>query len=148
MPKLLKTRDIARRLGVHLSAVRAWCEQGRGPRFIRTPNGHYRFKLEDVEQWIAKLENSETTVVKPGAPREVRHHITPATPGRDRVLAAFHAAQRPVSANELARQLNISRQAACRHIRRLQAPGRVRKCPHGHGLYEVVVTEGASTAEC
>lgn len=57
--ELLKTRDVAKMLGVHRAAVNKWCEQGVGPQFIRTPRGHYRFERQAVEEWLRNLRSGQ-----------------------------------------------------------------------------------------
>jgi excisionase family DNA binding protein len=56
---LLRTSDVARRLGVRAATVRCWCETGIGPDFVRTPGGHYLFKPSDVDRWEKSLRTSE-----------------------------------------------------------------------------------------
>jgi excisionase family DNA binding protein len=55
--RLLRTADVAKLLDVDPINVRRWCQEGRGPAYIRTPAGHYRFRPADVEAWAAKLES-------------------------------------------------------------------------------------------
>lgn len=57
---LLKTKDIAEMLDVHRSIVVRWCDNGVGPRFIRTPRGHYRFEPQAVDEWLQKLRSDQT----------------------------------------------------------------------------------------
>lgn len=55
--RLLRTVDVAKLLDVDPINVRRWCQDGRGPAYIRTPAGHYRFRPEDVKAWAAQLES-------------------------------------------------------------------------------------------
>ena len=49
MPTLLSVSEAAERLGVHVSTVRRWTDDGTLPE-VRTPGGHRRFPVEAVER--------------------------------------------------------------------------------------------------
>jgi len=54
--QILRTIDIAKMLRVDPVIIRRWCEQGKGPEFIRTHGGHYRFERKTVERWLESLK--------------------------------------------------------------------------------------------
>ncbi len=56
MKNMLRLPDVAALLDVHPSTLRRWCEQGDGPRHIRTPGGTYLFEAAEVERWKRSLE--------------------------------------------------------------------------------------------
>jgi len=56
MKRTLRLPEVAERIGVHSSTLRRWCEEGKGPRHIKTPGGTYIFRAEEVEKWLAELE--------------------------------------------------------------------------------------------
>lgn len=56
MKNTLRLPELAERIGIHSSTLRRWCEEGKGPRHIKTPGGTYIFRSEDVEKWLAGLE--------------------------------------------------------------------------------------------
>jgi excisionase family DNA binding protein len=47
----LSLTDAANRLGVHMTTLRRWADNGEFP-FMRTPGGHRRFALADVERFM------------------------------------------------------------------------------------------------
>lgn len=47
---LVSLAEAAKILGVHPATVRNWADRGHLP-FQRTPGGHRRFRLSDLEQW-------------------------------------------------------------------------------------------------
>ena len=51
-PKWLSLSKTAEYLGVHPSTVRAWADRGELPSH-RTPGGHRRFRLADLELWAS-----------------------------------------------------------------------------------------------
>jgi len=49
---LLKTRDVARNLGVEMATVLDWCQQGKLP-FLRVGHrGAYRFRQTEIDAWL------------------------------------------------------------------------------------------------
>jgi excisionase family DNA binding protein len=61
--------EAARRLGVHSSTLRRWADNGDIP-FMRTPGGHRRFVLGDVERFANENRQSEPTAVAVAWARE------------------------------------------------------------------------------
>jgi len=53
---LMRSREVANLVGVDITTFRIWCNQGDGPRGIRTPGGHWRFMQTDVDQWLRDLQ--------------------------------------------------------------------------------------------
>jgi len=55
--KLLQIKDLAKMTGFHESTLRRWCEAGAGPRYMKIgPGGHYRFREEDVDRWLKRVQ--------------------------------------------------------------------------------------------
>lgn len=48
---LLCTKDAARRLGLSPRTLEAMRFKGKGPAFIRLPNGRARYSDEDLQAW-------------------------------------------------------------------------------------------------
>ena len=48
-PKFLSRRDVAQLFGVSLSTVTRWARTGL-LRTVRTPGGHYRYRVEDIRR--------------------------------------------------------------------------------------------------
>jgi excisionase family DNA binding protein len=73
----LTTSEAARRLGVSLSTIRRWSDMGylRG---YRTPGGQRRFSVQQLDEFLASLEDHAPA--RPGGgggadePRIHRHH--------------------------------------------------------------------------
>src|SRR4030042_551143 len=89
---------------------------------------------------------SMSAVVRRALARELNWEPQPAPPGRNRVLAAMRDAGLPMSARELARQLDLSRVGVHVHLNALMATGLIRRCPTKYGRYEVVTATPAE--EC
>jgi len=51
--RLLTAKQVANRLQVSVKTVHAWRKSGRGPRAIVQGKKWVRYRLEDVEAWIA-----------------------------------------------------------------------------------------------
>lgn len=49
--------EAAKVLGVHPATVRNWADQGHVPS-QRTPGGHRRFRLADLEAWVQSQNSS------------------------------------------------------------------------------------------
>lgn len=60
----LSTSQAARQLGVSLSTIRRWSDMGY-LRAYRTPGGQRRFSREQIEAFLASLEQNDT----PPAPK-------------------------------------------------------------------------------
>lgn len=63
--KHLTETELAERLGVHVTTVKQWRQQSRGPAYIKAEGGGggtVRYRLADVEAW------EESRLVKPAAP--------------------------------------------------------------------------------
>jgi len=58
LPVLLTTAQVARRLGIHPATVRTWADRG-WLRSLRLPNGHRKFREEDVRAKIAEICGAE-----------------------------------------------------------------------------------------
>ncbi len=69
-PRLLPVSAAARMLGVSPSSLRAWAAEGRVPH-LRTPGGHRRFELEELERWLADRGGA------PPAPQQRQHELVP-----------------------------------------------------------------------
>jgi excisionase family DNA binding protein len=54
--------EAARQLGVHSSTLRRWADNGDIP-FMRTPGGHRRFVLRDIERFANENRQMESTAV-------------------------------------------------------------------------------------
>ena len=54
----LTTRDVARRLNVHVNTVRRWSKQGILEAYPVGPRGDRRFKREDIDRLFAKRPSS------------------------------------------------------------------------------------------
>lgn len=53
----LSIQDASRLLGVHVGTVRAWADSGILPSY-RTPGGHRRFSISDIESFIHRLKHT------------------------------------------------------------------------------------------
>ncbi len=51
----LTPKQVAERFGVTVSAVADWANTGKLA-YFRTPGGHRRFRVEDVESFIASFD--------------------------------------------------------------------------------------------
>ena len=56
----LSTSEAARHLGVSLSTVRRWSDAGH-LRGYRTPGGQRRFTVEQLDEFLASLEQGDTS---------------------------------------------------------------------------------------
>jgi excisionase family DNA binding protein len=56
MDKLLKISEASRILGVHRVTLKRWVQEGRGPKAIISPGGHYLFKESDFIDWQNSLQ--------------------------------------------------------------------------------------------
>lgn len=56
---LITTSQIAELAKVDPSAVRMWVKKGKLKPAIKTPGGHYRFRLTDVEALLSADEPAE-----------------------------------------------------------------------------------------
>lgn len=54
-PEFLRIGAAAKRLGVHVDTVRAWCDSGKLP-FSRTPGGQRRVTTAAVDALMAEVE--------------------------------------------------------------------------------------------
>jgi excisionase family DNA binding protein len=57
--RLMNVRDVAAYLGIDPLSVYRWVSRGRMP-FIRLSARCLRFRLEDIEQFVASMSNSPT----------------------------------------------------------------------------------------
>nr|WP_123670792.1 helix-turn-helix domain-containing protein [Actinocorallia herbida] len=55
----LTVADVVSELGIARSTLYVWLATGRGPKFIRLPNGGIRFRESDLKEWLHKLESEE-----------------------------------------------------------------------------------------
>lgn len=55
----LTLKQAAEQLGVHVSTLRRWADNGSIP-FMRTPGGHRRFALKDVDQFARGRQRNAT----------------------------------------------------------------------------------------
>jgi excisionase family DNA binding protein len=60
--KWVSLPEAARQLGVHSSTLRRWANNGDIP-FMRTPGGHRRFVLSDIERFANENRRMESTAV-------------------------------------------------------------------------------------
>ena len=73
--RLLSVSPAARMLGVSPSSLRAWAAEGRVPH-LRTPGGHRRFELEELERWLADRGGA------PPVPPQRQGELVPTRVGR------------------------------------------------------------------
>ncbi len=59
-PPLLTEGEAATYLRFTRRALQAWRCQGRGPRYVKISARAVRYRLEDLEQWIAERLRSST----------------------------------------------------------------------------------------
>lgn len=57
--EVLTAPETAAMLGVSLSALRRWCDGGKGPPCWRTPGGQRRFERERVLEWVASRQQAD-----------------------------------------------------------------------------------------
>ena len=57
----LSSTEASERLGVHLTTLRRWADAGSIPCF-RTPGGHRRFRVSDLEAWVEGRQSTALTV--------------------------------------------------------------------------------------
>ena len=60
LASVLRSSEVAGLFGVTMHTVKRWADTGMLP-FFRTPGGHYRFRLEDVQAMMARYPPSRTT---------------------------------------------------------------------------------------
>ncbi len=72
--KWLTLREAAALLGVHPATLRAWADAGAIPSF-RTPGGHRRFALEDVEAFLQSRSQGSTALVATTSSHLVRRAL-------------------------------------------------------------------------
>ena len=58
LPVLLTTAQVARRLKMHPATLRRWADKG-WLRSIRLPNGHRKFREEDIRAKVAEIYGTE-----------------------------------------------------------------------------------------
>lgn len=68
--KMLRIKEVAKRLGVDPVTMRRWLEQGKGPAHIRTPGKVYLFDHRDVESWLNSLRSSDPSEDAPDVEKE------------------------------------------------------------------------------
>ncbi|WP_405436687.1 helix-turn-helix domain-containing protein [Streptomyces avidinii] len=59
--ELLKPRELAQELGVHVGTLANWRSQGIGPRYSKlssSPQAPVRYRREDVDAYLAQLTPS------------------------------------------------------------------------------------------
>jgi hypothetical protein len=59
-PGLLQAADVARRLGVTVKALERWRGRGDGPRFVRLTRKTIRYRVEDVQAFVAERVRTRT----------------------------------------------------------------------------------------
>lgn len=60
-PVLLSEKEAARILGFSHRTLQAWRVQGGGPAFIRVSTRCVRYRMEDLERWIADRVRTSTS---------------------------------------------------------------------------------------
>ena len=60
---LLTTKDVAELLQIPVKTLNNWRVDGGGPRFCRVHSKAIRYRLEDVEAWIAERVMNHTSEV-------------------------------------------------------------------------------------
>ena len=61
MDKLLSQNEAAERLAVQPRSLEAWRQRGIGPRYLRYSKTCVRYRLSDIQAWVATREvNPET----------------------------------------------------------------------------------------
>ena len=58
MSPMLTVREVARLLNIHVNTVRRWGDRGILQSYRITSRGDRRFKREDVEHFLAELNNN------------------------------------------------------------------------------------------
>ena len=61
MSEIIRLADVAEELGLHHTTLRRWVEQGKGPRYLKTPGGVFLFRRQEVDAWIRSLEGPVDT---------------------------------------------------------------------------------------
>lgn len=56
---LLSSKQVSEILGIKLRTLQQWRLLGHGPKHIRLSEKIIRYRLEEVERWIADAESSE-----------------------------------------------------------------------------------------
>jgi excisionase family DNA binding protein len=56
---VLRSSEVAALFGVTMHTVKRWADSGLLP-FFRTPGGHYRFRLEDIQTMMATRPPAST----------------------------------------------------------------------------------------
>jgi len=54
--KLLSTRQLADELGLSMVCLQQWRHRGKGPKFLQFGPGSVKYRLSDVEAWLASCE--------------------------------------------------------------------------------------------
>jgi len=54
--EILRLRDVAQMVGISAQTLQRWIRHGRGPVYRRTPGRLFLFRRQDVEAWIADME--------------------------------------------------------------------------------------------
>ena len=101
----LSVTKAARLLGVHANTIRAWSDAGRLRYYRINPRGDRRYRLSDLQRFLAAAETAARVRVPP---------VTPGTSGGRRtiepdVLAGFTPVPRPVAHTPRADPLHAER---------------------------------------
>lgn len=56
--KMLKLPELLAEIDMSRAAFYRMCAKGKGPKTVRLPNGHLRFREADIDRWLATLDDS------------------------------------------------------------------------------------------
>jgi excisionase family DNA binding protein len=57
--ELMKTGQVAKRTGLSVSTIQRCVERGELQAYMRTPGGHYKFREEDVQAFLAERQGGQ-----------------------------------------------------------------------------------------
>jgi predicted DNA-binding transcriptional regulator AlpA len=61
LERLLSTKELVSSLGIRNQTARLWRLQGRGPRYLKLSSTAVRYRLSDVQAWLAERTFASTT---------------------------------------------------------------------------------------
>ena len=60
-PKFLTEQEAAEVLNRKPVTLRKWRMTGKGPKFIKDPEGGIHYEMEDIEMWVHSGQNEKET---------------------------------------------------------------------------------------